>query len=63
MSVCIKLGIAALVLVLSLRSHAQGTFQWTVTYDGGPHIAPSDTLAISYYYEQGMEFRPTVSTK
>jgi hypothetical protein len=37
---------------------AQGTLQWTVTFDGNPPIAPSDEFAINYYAEQGMLFTP-----
>jgi len=51
--------VALCLLLLSFcQSHAQGTFQWTVTFDGIPYIAPGDEVAISYYSEQGMVFTP-----
>jgi len=40
------------------QASAQGTFQWTVTFDGPPYLAPEDEVAINYYYEQGMVFTP-----
>lgn len=46
------------LLFTLLRSEAQGTLQWNVTFDGSPPIAGSSEVAISYYSEQGMEFRP-----
>lgn len=58
MNIPMKLGTAFLTLFVSLDSGAQGTFNWTVTFDGSPPISPSDSLAVQYYYEQGMEFRP-----
>lgn len=58
MSICMKLGTPALMLFLAVWSQAQGTFQWTVTFDGGPQIAPNHILGITYYYEQGIEFMP-----
>lgn len=45
-------------LVMPLHGFAQGTFQWTVTFDGPPYIDPTHDIAITYYYEQGMTFRP-----
>lgn len=50
--------VAVSILFFALWSQAQGTFQWTATFDGPPHIAPSDEFAINYYYEQGMVFTP-----
>ena len=49
--------IGALVLSVCVAS-AQGTFEWIVTFDGAPHIPPSDEVAINYYNEEGMVFTP-----
>lgn len=46
------------LLFTLVRGEAQGTLQWTVTFDGPPPIASSNEVAINYYYEQGIEFRP-----
>ena len=53
---CFVTGLLALVVVQQV--FAQGTVQWTVTFDGSPRIPPTDDIAISYYYEQGMVFTP-----
>ena len=58
MRVFTRLAVVVTVLFMTTWARAQGTFQWTVKFDGSPHIAPSDSLAIKYYYGQGMEFRP-----
>jgi hypothetical protein len=46
------------LLASASQSHAQGTLQWTVTFDGGPYLLPSNEVAINYYSEQGMVFTP-----
>ena len=46
------------LLFTLVRSEAQGTLQWNVTFDGSPPIARSTEVATNYYAEQGMEFRP-----
>lgn len=46
-------------LLLSAQSRAQGTLQWTVTFDAAPAILPGDEVATRYYSEHGMVFRPT----
>ncbi len=51
------------VVLLSLyllpsSAHPQGTFQWSVTFDGNPPIEPSDSIALTYYTELGMRFTP-----
>lgn len=54
-------GLTLALCVLSFgpeQTYGQGTLQWTVTFDGSPPIPSSSEVAISYYYEQGMEFRP-----
>jgi hypothetical protein len=51
--------VAVLCLLLATRlAQAQGTLQWTVTFDGPPLIPPEDEIAISYYSEKGMAFTP-----
>lgn len=55
---CIRLGIAFCAMFVSLCSHAQGTFQWTVTFDGWPKVLPGSNIGFTYYYEAGIEFRP-----
>lgn len=51
--------LCALVVVLArIQCEGQGTFQWTVTFDGPPSIAPDEDLATSYYSEEGMVFTP-----
>ena len=51
--------VALWLLLLSFcQSHAQGTFQWTVSFDGAPILQPTDSPAITNYYEEGMTFRP-----
>ena len=50
---------AALSLSLPLNFiHAQGTLQWTATFDGSPPIAPGDDIAIAQYFDGNMWFRP-----
>ncbi len=57
------LSLVALSLIsVSVCCQGQGTFQWTATFDGPPPIQPSDALAINYYYENGMTFRPIQTT-
>ncbi len=51
----ILIAIGALLLSVCVAS-AQGTFEWIVTFDGAPHIPPSDAVAINYYNEEGMVF-------
>jgi len=48
------------VLILGLwkQAYAQGTLQWTVTFDGPPPISPADEFAITHYSEAGMLFTP-----
>lgn len=54
----LTLAVAVSMFVLATLGQAQGTIQWTVTFDAGPSIASNDILGITYYYEQGMEFTP-----
>ena len=39
------------------QSHAQGTVQSTVTFDGSPVIPRGSGMVVNYYYEQGVTFR------
>lgn len=47
-----------MLLGVFCRSHAQGI----VTFDGSPHIAPSDEVAINYYSELDTVFTPIGGT-
>lgn len=63
MKLCMRnfyLGMAILsaTLILSKSGYAQGTIQWTVTFDGPPYIPPQHEYAITYYTEKGMVFTP-----
>ena len=49
-----------LLLLSFCQSHAQSTFQWTVTFDGLPYVAPGSDIGVTYYYEAGVEFKPVV---
>jgi hypothetical protein len=53
----IPLALLTLTL-LGETSHAQGTFRYTVTFDGFPYMAPTSEFLIDYYYEQGVVFTP-----
>lgn len=53
-----KLNITLLVLFSGVWSQAQGTFQWTVSFDGGPDIQPTDSIGITNYFEHGIGFTP-----
>ena len=54
MSVCLKLGVADLVLFVAVWSQAQGTF--TVTFDGPPVLPPGTARLVQYYSESGVWF-------
>jgi hypothetical protein len=56
--VCVNLTVAFLAVLVALRCNAQGTFQWTVSFDRSPLIAPGSNIGVTYYYEAGVEFRP-----
>jgi len=47
-----------LLCLAPLQSEAQGLSQYRVAFEGPPPIAPTSDVGVSYYYEQGMEFRP-----
>jgi len=52
---------AAIICIVSIafvRTHSQGTLQWTVTFDASPPVERGTDIGISYYYEAGMAFRP-----
>jgi len=53
-----SVAVAFLAIFLSLRSYAQGTFRWTVTFDGAPEIQPSDEFLIRLYQERDLVFTP-----
>jgi len=55
---CVRLLVAITMVLSAVWGRAQGTFRFTVTFDGEPPIAPGDALFIRYYYEEGMEFTP-----
>jgi hypothetical protein len=62
MKLCTKifsLGVAFLTAVISLTyGYAQGTFNRVITFDGPPIVPPGSGVAITYYYEDSMTFRP-----
>ncbi len=60
----VGLTLAVLALgVTPLRSEAQGTLQYRVLFEGPPSITPTSAILVTYYYEQGMEFRPIGGTE
>lgn len=49
--------LAFCTLVFTLEQiEAQGTLQWTVTFDGPPAIGPTDAIVITNYTEQDVGF-------
>jgi len=55
--------LATLLALLACQApgFSQGTFQWFVTFDGPPPIAPDSAIGINYYSEEGMIFTPITS--
>ncbi len=53
---------AVWLFLLSLeQGFAQGTLQWTVTFDGTPTIQRDTGILVSQYFEAGMWFKATQS--
>ena len=56
---CVFQYVLGLLTLFSLgQTHAQGTFNRTITFDGSPVVPPGWNIGVTYYYEDSMTFRP-----